>query len=95
MRRSVEGSPLLPMASSSLDRSYERNPGGAFGNCYDSDNNLADFVVIVSSNPQNLSSPLTFCMGVSTPVATFTYASTSPLTYALNGMSASAWRSFR
>ncbi|MCX6058246.1 MAG: lamin tail domain-containing protein [Chloroflexi bacterium] len=59
----LEGSPLLPMASSSLDRSYERNPGGVFGSYYDTDNNLADFAVIVPSNPQNLSSPLTFCMG--------------------------------
>jgi hypothetical protein len=88
----LEGSPLLPMTSSSLDRSYERNPGGAFGSCYDTDNNLADFAVIVPSNPQNLSSPLTFCMGAATPVAALVYTSTS---HTLNQPSASVWRSFR
>ena len=57
----LEGDLLPPLASSSLDRSYERKPGGTFGSCIDTDNNLVDFTLISPSDPQNLSSPLTVC----------------------------------
>lgn len=37
--------------------SYERLTGGADGNCLDDNNNVTDFNLIPSSNPQNLSTP--------------------------------------
>ena len=55
----LDGNPLLPMSASTLDRSYERIPDS----CHDTNDNLADFTLIVPSNPQNLSSPLTACAG--------------------------------
>jgi hypothetical protein len=58
----LEGDLLPPLASSNLDRSYERNPGGTFGSCIDTNNNLVDFTLIIPSDPQNLSSPLTVCI---------------------------------
>lgn len=51
-----EGTPLaqLPL---NVEQSYERKPGGAFGNGTDTNNNSADFVLNASSsNPQNSSS---------------------------------------
>jgi uncharacterized repeat protein (TIGR01451 family) len=50
-----EGTTLAPL-SGSADQSYERKPGGTFGNGMDSDNNAADFVLTTPSNPQNSSS---------------------------------------
>lgn len=63
-----ESIPLPPLSASILDRSYERNSGG----CKDTNNNLADFSLVVPSNPQNLSSALTACGDVSTATPTFT-----------------------
>jgi uncharacterized repeat protein (TIGR01451 family) len=51
-----EGTTLVPLTNS-VNQSYERKPGGAFGNGTDTDNNAADFFRNVSSsNPQNLDS---------------------------------------
>ncbi len=41
------------------DQSMERKPGGALGNGTDTDNNLADFQILTTPNPQNTSSPAT------------------------------------
>ncbi len=58
-----EGTPLAPFAGDA-EQSYERKPGGAFGNGTDTDNNAADFLLnATSSNPQNLSSG---CLDVTT-----------------------------
>lgn len=51
-----EGTPLAAL-SANVDQSYERKPGGAFGNGTDTNNNAADFILnSASSNPQNSSS---------------------------------------
>jgi uncharacterized protein (TIGR03437 family) len=51
-----EGTPLAPL-SVNVNQSYERKPGGAFGNGRDTNNNAADFILnAASSNPQNSSS---------------------------------------
>jgi uncharacterized repeat protein (TIGR01451 family) len=51
-----EGTTLAPLVASAADQSYERKPGGAFGNGTDTDNNSADFFLNASSsNPQNSS----------------------------------------
>jgi len=51
-----ESTPLAPL-STNVDQSYERKPGGAFGNGTDTNNNVADFIFNASSsNPQNSSS---------------------------------------
>ncbi len=58
-----EGTPLAPL-SANVDQSYERKPGGAFGNGTDTNNNASDFLLnAASSNPQNLSSG---CLDVTT-----------------------------
>jgi len=72
----LEGTPLAPMTSSSIDRSYERKPGGAAGSCYDTENNASDFALITPSGPQNLSSPVTVCAGAATATPTFTPTAT-------------------
>ncbi|HVQ36775.1 MAG TPA: lamin tail domain-containing protein, partial [Pyrinomonadaceae bacterium] len=52
-----EGSTLAPLPNS-VNQSYERKPGGSFGNGTDTNNNAADFILnATSSNPQNLDSP--------------------------------------
>ncbi|MBA2702643.1 MAG: lamin tail domain-containing protein [Blastocatellia bacterium] len=51
-----EGTPLA-LLSANVDQSYERKPGGSFGNGTDTNNNAADFILnSASSNPQNASS---------------------------------------
>lgn len=51
-----EGTTLAPLTNS-VNQSYERKPGGAFGNGTDTNNNAADFLLNAgSSNPQNSSS---------------------------------------
>ncbi|MBK6518402.1 MAG: lamin tail domain-containing protein [Polyangiaceae bacterium] len=45
--------------ANNVDRSAERLPGGALGNCIDTGDNAADFVEITPSLPQNLNSPPT------------------------------------
>ncbi|HBB89084.1 MAG TPA: hypothetical protein DC047_15875 [Blastocatellia bacterium] len=51
-----EGTPLAPL-SANVEQSYERKPGGSFGNGTDTNNNAADFILnAASSNPQNASS---------------------------------------
>jgi uncharacterized protein (TIGR03437 family) len=50
-----EGTTLAPITVSS-DRSYERKPGGAFGNGIDTNDNGSDFSLTTSSDPQNASS---------------------------------------
>lgn len=48
-----EGTPLAPLTGSS-EQSYERKRDGTAGNCFDTDNNAADFVRNNgSSNPRN------------------------------------------
>ncbi|MDX6611940.1 MAG: hypothetical protein QOD75_1126, partial [Blastocatellia bacterium] len=51
-----EGTTLAPLTNS-VNQSYERKPGGPFGNGTDTNNNAADFFLNPSSsNPQNSSS---------------------------------------
>jgi hypothetical protein len=56
-----EGTPLENpgCTSSNVDRSIERKPGGALGNCIDTQVSADDFQQIDPSNPQNLASPPT------------------------------------
>ncbi|MGZ5482942.1 MAG: lamin tail domain-containing protein [Pyrinomonadaceae bacterium] len=53
-----EGTPLASLGTTNDDRTYERKPGGAFGNGTDTNDNSADFLLNApgSSNPQNSSS---------------------------------------
>lgn len=69
-----EGVFLAPMMED-LDQGYERKLGGTSGSCYDTGNNIVDFVNKAPGLPQNLESPPVFCIGVltSTPVFTSTY----------------------
>ncbi|HJR79181.1 MAG TPA: lamin tail domain-containing protein [Anaerolineales bacterium] len=55
----LEGSPLTSLTTST-NRSYDRK-SSPLGNCIDSNNNAADFIVRSPSDPQNTSSPLTNC----------------------------------
>lgn len=71
----TEGTPLSAL-SSDTDQSYERKLGGASGNCDDSNNNSADFLLVNPSNPQNLASPFTYCPGLETYTPTNTLADT-------------------
>ncbi len=75
----VEGN-FLPPIEDDLNRSYERKPGGNTS-CVDTNNNAADFQLLTSSNPQNLSSPAVVCAGIST--YTPTLARTTTLTRTL------------
>ena len=52
-----EGTPLASLGATNDDRTYERKPGGSFGNGTDTNNNSADFLLNTSgvSNPQNSS----------------------------------------
>lgn len=45
--------------TSNVDKSTERKPGGAQGNCIDTQDNASDFADLTPSNPQNLASPPT------------------------------------
>ena len=49
-----EGTTLAQLAGSA-DQSYERKPGGAFGNGVDMNDNAGDFSLTTPSNPQNSS----------------------------------------
>jgi uncharacterized protein (TIGR03437 family) len=50
-----EGGTLAPLTGN-FDQSYERRPGGAFGNGVDTNNNADDFALTAPTNPQNSSS---------------------------------------
>jgi uncharacterized protein (TIGR03437 family) len=50
-----EGATLAPLAGNSA-QSYERKPGGTFGNGIDTNNSAGDFTLTTPSNPQNSSS---------------------------------------
>jgi uncharacterized protein (TIGR03437 family) len=50
-----EGTTLAPLTGT-VDQSYERKPGGTFGNGIDTNDNASDFSLTVPSNPQNTSS---------------------------------------
>ena len=65
-----EGTNLVPL-SGNTNQSYERRPGGSTA-CYDLDNNVADFVLISPSQPQNKASPIVMCSGVVTYTPTRT-----------------------
>lgn len=56
-----EDTTLTPL-SGTADRSYERKPGGSFGNGVDTNNNVADFSLTAPSNPQN---SLSSCLNTS------------------------------
>jgi hypothetical protein len=73
----AEGTPLGQM-SGSADQSYERQPGGSQGSCYDSDQNSYDFALISPSGPQTTGSDLIVCSpATDTPSATSS-STTSP-----------------
>jgi uncharacterized protein (TIGR03437 family) len=51
-----EGTALASLGTTNVDHTYERKPGGAFGNGTDTSDNSADFLLNASSsNPQNSS----------------------------------------
>jgi uncharacterized repeat protein (TIGR01451 family) len=50
-----EGTTLASLTGTA-DQSYERKPGGTFGNGVDTNNNASDFALTTPSNPQNSSS---------------------------------------
>ncbi len=87
----LEGTPLTPL-SNPVEQSYERKIGGSAGNCNDTDNNAADFVLNpTSSDPQNLSSPPLACLGVtgvtsSTPNGTYTTGASIDITITFSGV---------
>lgn len=70
-----EGTVLSPLTTN-VDRSYERKPGGAAGNCYDTDNNASDFLITAPSAPQNLASAAILCTPT-TPIPTSTATTTA------------------
>jgi len=47
---------FLPPLSTDTNQSYERRPGGLLGNGQDTNNNSADFALVVLSDPQNTQS---------------------------------------
>ena len=53
-----EGTNLTPLTTDS-NQSYERKTGGAFGSTLDTQDNLSDFQLLTSSDPQNTLSPPT------------------------------------
>ncbi|HEY5973197.1 MAG TPA: lamin tail domain-containing protein, partial [Geobacteraceae bacterium] len=57
----VEGTPLSPLPTPDEDQSYERKPLGGDNDCTDTNDNAADFLRIVPSDPQNTSSDLWLC----------------------------------
>ncbi len=74
-----EGTPLPTLPSDGADRSYERLLGGVNGDCYDTGNNILDFVTRIPSDPQNLSSLPSACniaIDTPTPTATSTFTPT-------------------
>lgn len=55
-----EGMPAAKVGcTNNVDKSIERKPGAAQGNCIDTGDNAADFAELSPSNPQNLASPAT------------------------------------
>ena len=80
----LEGTNLPPVPSMTTDKSYQRNIGG----CDDTNDNFTDFnsgVLISPSNPQNMSSPFTYCAGVSTFTPTNTPSNTPTNTATFTG----------
>jgi hypothetical protein len=83
----AEGTPLTPLSGDKLDQSYERGPGGASGNCNDSDNNAADFQLLsLASKPQNSSSAYTTAC-ISLLDQTISFTSTAPTNAVIGGAS--------
>ena len=66
-----EGWTLEPLTDD-LDQSYERKPGGLEGSCYDTADNLSDFIFLPASLPENQDSPPVYCTGVLTATPKFT-----------------------
>ncbi len=56
-----EGMPVFnphdDTTGTNVDKSIERKPGGAAGNCTDTDDNLTDFTISKPSTPENAASP--------------------------------------
>ncbi|HEY8224038.1 MAG TPA: lamin tail domain-containing protein, partial [Pyrinomonadaceae bacterium] len=76
-----EGTTLAPLTVST-DQSYERKPGGKFGNGVDTNNNASDFALTNPSNPQNSSSG---CLDTSSADLSITKAdSPDPVTIGSN-----------
>jgi len=76
-----EGATLAPLAGTA-DQSYERKPGGTFGNGVDTNNNASDFALTAPSNPQNSSSG---CLDTSSADLSITKAdSPDPVTIGAN-----------
>lgn len=65
-----EGAPL-PKLTDPSNQSYERKPGGNTS-CFDTDNNLNDFALLSSSNPQNHASTAVICAGIATYTPSYT-----------------------
>ncbi len=74
-----EGTPLAPLSGNS-DQSYERNSSTPPCAYTDSDNNAADFILRIPSDPHNSSSPLNVC-GDPTSTPTLTPSPTATATF--------------
>lgn len=55
----VSNAPHDDNAAGNVDKSIERKPGGAAGNCTDTGDSSADFVSATPATPQNTMSPAT------------------------------------
>jgi uncharacterized protein (TIGR03437 family) len=76
-----EGIALTPLTVNT-DQSYERKPGGPFGNGTDNNNNAGDFSLTAPSNPQNFA---TGCLDTSSADLSITNTDTpDPVTVASN-----------
>ncbi|MDE3088446.1 MAG: LysM peptidoglycan-binding domain-containing protein [Chloroflexota bacterium] len=64
-----EATVLAPLTTN-VDRAYERKLGGSSGNCYDANNNAADFYLQTPSEPRDAASAYIPCAALVTPTAT-------------------------
>lgn len=86
-----DGSGILAPLGANTEQSYERKLGGSAGNCADTNNNAADFILnSASSNPQNLNSPAIPCVAVTnvtspTTDGIYTAGATINITISFNG----------
>ena len=75
---------VLPTVSSFGDGSYERHQGGVSGSCVDGNDNLLDFSLRTSAEPQNLTSTPVYCVLTATPTNTFAPTPVPPMSVIIN-----------
>jgi len=75
-----EGMPLPVLANDNTPRSYERTPGGVTGSCQDTNDNLSDFSLMTTPDPQNRTSIPVYCVQTATVTNTPTFTETPTVT---------------